>query len=85
MKLLDHLLLHVLDYVEGHETPGPYEVPTIDGFSPEQIQYHIRMCEEAEWLREGKKMTGKGHPKYTHVGELTWEGHTHLRKYKGIQ
>lgn len=64
-------------------TFGPYEVPKIENFTSDQVQYHIRMCEEAGWLHPGKKMTGNGRSKNAHVGELTWSGHQYLRKFKG--
>ncbi|MCY4224223.1 MAG: DUF2513 domain-containing protein [Bacteroidetes bacterium] len=83
MKLVRHLLVLILNYVEDHQDRGPYDVPTIDGFTDDQIQYHIRMCEEAGWLLPGEKMNGNGMSKYIRIGELTWNGHQHLARYKG--
>lgn len=83
MKLNDHLLVLILDYVHEQETFGTYEVPKIENFTSDQVQYYIRICEEAGWLHSAKMKTGNGRSKYTHVGELTWSGHQHLRKFKG--
>ena len=85
MNLIDHLLVLILNYVEEQETFGPSEVPLIEGYTSDQVQYHIRMCEEIGWLRSDKKMTGNGRSKCTHVGDLTWSGHQHARELKAAQ
>ncbi|MCY4673141.1 MAG: hypothetical protein OXD43_05130 [Bacteroidetes bacterium] len=54
MKLIDHLLVLILDYVEEQETIGPYKVSLIEGYTSDQVPCHIRMCEEAGWLHSGK-------------------------------
>ena len=43
LKLIDHILVLVLNYVEEQGTFGPYEVAQIEGFTSDQVQYHIRM------------------------------------------
>lgn len=71
MKFIGYPLVLLLEYVEGHETQGPYKVPMFDDHTSEQVQYHIRICEEADWLHSGNNLTCSPHPKYTHMGELT--------------
>ena len=84
MKLIHDLLYKILVYIENHEEAGPYSPPDLTGYSVDQIHYHIKMCVEAGWLRQGKtKLKARyshAHAHFTEVGELTWAGHKELER-----
>ena len=84
MKLIHSLLQQILEYVERHEEAGPYKVPDFSKYSTDQINYHIKMCVEAGWLRNGRSnIGGRGvHQYYTELGELTWRGHQELERLR---
>ena len=85
MRLIYDLLYEILAYAEQYDDPGPYKAPKkIDGYTGHQIDYHIRMCEQADWLTEGKTYSAgrDKYPHYTKIGELTWEGHQELKRLR---
>ena len=65
------LIKQVLKYVKC-SGPGPRGFlfhPDIPGFSEEQVEYHVRLCDDAGYVRTNS--TG-------HLKELTWAGHDAL-------
>ena len=38
------LIREILEYVEGHEGSRMLAAPKLDGYSDEQIHYHIGVC-----------------------------------------
>ena len=83
MKLLHEILYKILKYVESHEEAGPYTPPDFENYSRDQINYHIRICVEAEWLIKGQCRYTYGRNKYNNyseIGELTWKGHQEIER-----
>lgn len=80
MKLIHSLLRQILERVESYLEAGPYPPPDFENYSADQINYHIKMCIEAEWLKPSAvTLGGRGrHDRYEELGELTWKGHQEL-------
>ncbi|MDE0330126.1 MAG: DUF2513 domain-containing protein [Anaerolineaceae bacterium] len=77
------LILRLLEYAEDNETYEPIAAPRFDDCDTREIHYHLRLCQEAGYLRVKKHpWTGAPHanPKYTryNIVELTWAGHEAL-------
>ena len=73
MKLDEDLIKQLLKYCEKH-SPGSRGFlfhPDIDGYSAEQVEYHVRLCSQAGFVLVNH--TG-------HMTELTWQGQMELRQ-----
>ncbi len=82
MKLINSLIYDILIFIEKHEEPGPYKLPQQFGdYTRGQVNYHIRMCQEAGFIEHGRSQIGlTGYPSYFEIGELTWEGHQEIQR-----
>ena len=75
MQMDDVLIKQLLKYCEQN-APGPRGFlfhPDIDGYSTEQIEYHVRLCSQAGFVLVNN--TG-------HMVELTYQGQLELRKLR---
>ena len=79
MKRDRQLVLLLLEKYEAMEPSTYEEVPTIEGYSSDQVRFHIRLCYQADFLFA---------PRETSLTELTWSGHDYLdrggRSPKGL-
>ena len=75
MKRDMELVKRILKYVEKNPLPqtGFFADIEIAGFSDETIQYHIRLCADANFVRINQ--TG-------HIIELTWAGQDELERLR---
>ena len=73
MDLHDELILLILRYTrENAISTRAMPDPDFEGFTREQVQYHIRLCDQAGYLvvrQSGKR---------SRIIELTWNGHKTL-------
>lgn len=75
MQLKESLIRQLLEYVECHGTGRPMYPPEIEGYTDEQVEYHIRLCDQAGFV-----MTS---PNARHaITQLTYEGHRALRRFR---
>ena len=65
MKRKMELILRILFYAEEKASGSPLRPPRLTDYSPEEIKYHIRLCQEAGYL----------HLFQNDILNLTWEGH----------
>lgn len=78
MKMHNALIKQLLKYCEKN-APGPRGFlfhPDIDGFSTEQVEYHVRLCSQAGFLLLNQ--TG-------HMIELTYDGQIELRRLQNVE
>ena len=73
MRLIQSLIYDILAYVEQFDEPGPYKIPKkIGDYTTDQVNYHIRMCEDAGFIEDGNANIGLGgRHNYSRIGELT--------------
>ena len=76
MKLIFALLRHT----EKKDSLEFTAVPEINGFTPQQVHYHVGLCEQANLLTV-RSISGADapYPQYV-IGQLTWNGHEALEK-----
>ena len=73
------LIFKLLEFTEEKNTCRPLPAPAIDGFTSEQIQYHVRLCDQAGYLTiDNEHAIGK----QPGIVELTWHGHEMLEKMR---
>ncbi len=72
MKRRMALIQRVLEYAELNGNGHILETPTVEGYSPVDVEYHIQLCGEAGYLRltQGQMV------------RLTWEGHNELDRLR---
>ena len=73
MKRDMQLILKILRYVEEQWSGRAIKV-AIEGYTPAQMDYHIRLCAEAKLLR----CTYESDTETYWVERLTWAGHDFL-------
>ena len=66
----------ILEYVEENSTGigTVLKRPTIDGYSPEQVSYHMVLCHEAGCVHYA--------PDTKALSTLTWKGHEALKRFR---
>lgn len=69
MKRYMNLIHKLLQYAECYATGQPMPTPEIDGYTLDQVNYHIHLCEQAGFLEQ-----------YCLV--LTWLGHEELDRFR---
>ncbi|MDE0139147.1 MAG: DUF2513 domain-containing protein [bacterium] len=69
------LICAVLRFAEGRDKTEFDAV--LDTYERRLVVYHIRLCNDAGYLREGTARVGSI---YNAVGELTWQGHDALEE-----
>ena len=74
MKLILKLLEHATDQTNGEIHP-----PEISGYSHEQVQYHVELCEQAGYM-EVRKINSKR--RRYRIVSVTWQGHEALEKLR---
>ena len=81
------LIRRLLEYAEAKESIEPIPAPEIGGYYDDQIHYHLRLCQEAGYLRvEAMETRGVGAPRravHYRIIELTWRGHEQLAAMRG--
>ena len=77
MKRDPHLVLEILRFVEQHRKPEgyPLQAPEIEGHEMAYIREHVRLCEEAGFLKAAKD---RANNPYGAIERLTWHGHEYL-------
>ena len=73
MKRYMKLIRTVLEYVECHGNSEFLAPPEVDGYTPEQVLYHVELCAQAGYI---EAQSGQ-HPR-----ALTWQGHEALDKMR---
>lgn len=70
------LIRRLLEYVESKENGG-IEIPHVDGYTPETVAYHVRLCVEAKFFH-AQELIPDGHM----IERMTWAGHEALQKLR---
>ncbi|TVQ90226.1 MAG: DUF2513 domain-containing protein [Bacteroidetes bacterium] len=76
MKRDIDLVRKILLEIEKKEDPTGWLIPEIEGYSEDEIIYHIKVLAEADFL-DAKNLGGKGGFEWAAIN-LTWEGHEFL-------
>lgn len=76
MKRHMDLIRLILAHVESATRLGRIPVPEISGYDEHEVQYHLRLCEEADYLVCKRRETGER--KVTRIVRMTWAGHEAL-------
>lgn len=79
MKRYHELICKLLGWVEQQTDTEPKMPPEIEGYTPEQVHYHVGLCGQAGYL-DVQELSKKG--MYT-IRSLTWEGHEFLAQKQG--
>ena len=75
MKRYMDLIRRLLEHMECHNRPGrPMAEPEVDGYTPEQVRYHIVLCIQAGYAQRLSSRTNEV--------ELTWQGHEALEAFR---
>lgn len=75
------LIYRLLTHVERH-TNGPIAVPTIKGYDPAVVHYHVGLCVEAGYLVADKPGLYDGVRLFSGIERLTWHGHEALDRLR---
>ena len=73
MKRYMLLIRAILEYVTVKSDGNDLAIPEIDGYTPDQVRYHVKLCEEAGFLdiiMDSQQVCG--------IRRITWEGHEFL-------
>jgi len=76
MKRDIDLVRKILLAIEMKEEPTGWIIPEIEGYSEEEIFYHIKILAEADFL-DARNLGGRGGFEWAAIN-LTWEGHEFL-------
>ena len=76
------LIRRLLEYVETSETEDPLPMPEMQGCTRAQVQYHVRLCEEAGYLTTVRTLKPQGPGRFGDIARLTWEGHEALDRMR---
>ena len=84
MKRDFDLVRKLLAFFEDKPNDDPIEVPQIDGYSEQEIKYHLVLMHEAGFLRceRVRSLTDPERVIYVLPFELTWQGHEFLQSIK---
>ena len=82
MKLEWTLIKDILAHAESIDNGEWLDPPEINGYTPTQVMYHIKLCGQAEFL-EVEPIPGFGHAKGVMMKSLTWKGHIELERLRG--
>ena len=75
----DMELIHkILGWAEVNATGGAQPIGPINGYTDQQVQYHIQLCGEAGYLRVQDMSSLAGSEFY--IIQLTWRGHEELAR-----
>ena len=73
MKRYMELIQKLLEWAEQKQTVTPQMPPEIEGFTLEQVRYHVRLCGEAGYLDIQNQHL---------ICCLTWAGHEALAQLR---
>ena len=74
MKRYMELIHMILHYTEENATGKPLMEPSYNGYTPEQIRYHIELCSQAGYLQVQES------GKRRRILNLTWKGQEELER-----
>ena len=74
MKRYMNLIRSILEYVECQEPDRLITHPEVNGYTPQQVKYHVGLCEEAGFIAcsDGSGL----------IQRLTWHGHEELCRFR---
>ena len=76
------LIRILLEYVEQKETESFQAPPIFEGFTCQEVYYHVTLCGEAGYLTT-RKISSLGEAcERSSIGRLTWEGHEALERLR---
>ena len=78
MKLIYELLV-VAEAIDGAVR---VDIPTFPEYSDTQVQFHMNLCMEAEYLQAGPWSRMQEVTRYTFMRPLTWNGHEALARLR---
>ncbi len=76
MKRDIDLVRKILLAIEAHTQPGDWIELKIDGYSEEQVTYHVKLLAQADLIEANDLSSSSGFD--WKVKNLTWEGHEFL-------
>ena len=82
MKRDMQLIYKILRYAEERANGRRLDAPSCTDYSPEQVHYHIGLCEQAGYLEVALAGANPGGPPYYVIVALTWSGHEVLAQQK---
>ena len=74
------LIYKLLEYMASCDRPA--RVPEIEGYTDEQVHYHVGLCSQAGYMEIGKPGFGPEGIRYSSMDRLTWAGHEALDKWR---
>lgn len=81
MRMYLDLIHKILKYAESNADGENRCVPEFDVFCPEDVDYHVLLCEQAGFLTAKMDGTIKGTRKPSRsIIHLTWKGQMEVRK-----
>ena len=75
------LIRLILEYVEEKGNGTLLLMPVLDDHPPKQVSYHVRLCQEADYLNVKVLSEQSTYIEYG-IGELTWAGHDALDRLR---
>ena len=72
------IILRILRYVEEKGNNHPLPHPKFEGFSEEEIVYHIGLCHEAGYVHIDRQDNPRSYGSKKRLIGLTWKGHEFL-------
>ena len=79
MRRCMELIFAILQSVEGKENCRPMPAPNVEGYTMEQVHYHVRLCEQAGYVVMEHEVSIGRKPG---IIELTWDGHEVLKQMR---
>lgn len=76
------LIRKLLEYAESHATGERLSPPELDEYSGKQISYHVKLCEEAGYMRIADGYMAQNDRDKYDIIDLTWQGHEALEKMR---
>ncbi len=74
------LIYKLLEHLERRHDDDPIPLPEIDGYSEEQVHYHVGLSVEAGYLVAGAATSTPEGRRFATLERLTWTGHEALDK-----
>ena len=72
------LIRKLLSHAETHANGEPAPIPELDGFSAQELHYHIDLCIQAGLVEPTVAQVMPAGKRYGSHGHLTWLGHNEL-------
>ena len=77
------LIRLLLEYVEEKGNGKCLLMPVLPDHPPKQVSYHVRLCDEAGYLKVKVLTEQSAYIEYE-IGELTWDGHNALERLRTV-